>query len=232
MVFIARILLFLQIVVLAVAAGAVIAFFGIILIATLLGDTNMDGGLAMGAVGFGPIGAVAGAILGAWLAWFALKRISDSTILVGGYGLMAFAALCVGGWFLIEELTDGNPYPADAEPVVLIEWRLPAKANEKLVVENYRHMMRSSYKNWILTTAWQMPRSREKNGQTILRFRANIRWRVTGRKFQLWVAPNHDDRITVALDLAKDPQASPDYGPWRKVQNAAGHAYRTRIIRR
>ncbi len=63
MVPIAKILLFLQIIVIAAAVGAAAAFFGLLLVATLLGASDMEGGLAMGAAGFAPVGAVAGAVL-------------------------------------------------------------------------------------------------------------------------------------------------------------------------
>ncbi len=63
MVLIAKNLLFVQIIVIAAAVGVAAAFFGLLLVATLLGASDMEGGLAMGAAGFAPVGAVAGAVL-------------------------------------------------------------------------------------------------------------------------------------------------------------------------
>ncbi|MEZ5877639.1 MAG: hypothetical protein R3D43_07720 [Tepidamorphaceae bacterium] len=62
---------------------------------------------------------------------------------------------------------------------------------------------------------WDAPRARDEDGHTILRFRVYPQWRQPGRIFQLWRAPNHDDRITVDLDLGHDPQPSDGYGSWR-----------------
>ncbi len=230
MVVIAKILLFLQIVVIAAAVGAIAAFLGVIFLATLSGADDMNGGLAMGAAGFAPVGALVGAALGAWLAWRLITRISNAAILGGGYGLAALAALAVGGWFIHQDLTDGDPYASDAEPTVLIEWRLPEVVRHDQVDAIYRFTMRSSYMDWTLSTAWDQPRARDEDRHTTLRMRGNIRWRVTGRIFQLWRAPAHNDRITVDLSLSRDPEPMAEYGPWREVVGAPGHAFRTRVI--
>lgn len=230
MVVIAKVLLFLQIVVIATAVGAAAAFFGLVLIGTVLGASTMEGGLAMGAAGLAPVGAVIGAALAAWFSWRTIGRMSRPAVLAGGYGLAVVAALAVGGWFLVEDLTDGDPYPPDAEPTVLIEWRLPETVRHDWVDRIFRFTMRSSYMDWTLTTHWQVPRARDEDGRTILRFRGKIRWRVTGRIFQLWRAPNHDDRITVDLGLPRDPKPSSEYGPWREVGGAPGNAFRTRVV--
>ena len=74
-------------------------------------------------------------------------------------------------------------------------------------------------------------RARDEDGHTILRFKGYPQWRQPGRIFQLWRAPNHDDRITVELELGYDPQPSNDYGPWREVESAPGNAFRTRVIK-
>jgi len=229
MVLIAKLLLFLEVVAIAAAIGAIIAFFGLFLVATLAGASNMNGGLAMGAAGMAPVGAVVGAGLGAWLGWRLITHADKTAVLTGGYGLAAIAVLAVGGWLLMEELTDGDPYPPTAEPTVLIEWRLPETVRHDWVDRIFRYTMRSSYMDWTLSTDWDEPRARDEDGHTILRMRGTIRWRVTGRIFQLWRAPADDDRITVDLGLPRDPKPTADYGPWIEVESAPGNAFRTRI---
>lgn len=232
MVLIARILLFTGIVAIAAAAGAFVAFVGIILLGTLTGSDNMNGGLAMGAAGLAPVGALAGAALGAWLAWRLISRLDSRAAMAGGYGLAALAGLSVGGWFLVQELTDGNPYAQGEEPTVLIEWRVPETVRHDWVDGVYRFMMRSSYMDWPLSTDWDEPRARDEDGHTILRMRGEIRWRVPKRTFQFWRARAQDDRITVELDLPRDPRPTADYGPWREVESHPGHAFRTRVVAR
>ncbi|MEP0942082.1 MAG: hypothetical protein ABJH63_01815 [Rhizobiaceae bacterium] len=211
------------------AIGAIVLFFGVIGIGNLLGASNMEGGLAMGAAGLMPIGGVVGAGLGIWLAWKVMKRLSKGATMVAGFGLATLIAAAIAGWFVYEELSDGNPYLATQEPTVHIEWRLPEKVRHEQVDRLFRFTMRSSYKNWILSDSWDLPRVRDENGISILRMTARIRWRVTGRTFQLWRAPNHDDRITVDIGLPKDPNNQSEYGPWQQVADHPGHAFRTRV---
>lgn len=231
MALIARILLFIIIVALAAAAGTAAAFFGSFLLATLLGANNMNGGLAMGAAGLAPWGGAIAAVLGGWYGWGLVRRIGKSAAMAGGYGVTLFAALCVGGWFLAEDLTDGDPYEMGEAPTILVEWRLPEQVCYECVDRIFRFTMRSTYKDWTLSNHWDEPRARDEDGHTILRFKGYPQWRQPGRIFQLWRAPNHDDRITVELELGYDPQPSNDYGPWREVPEAPGNAFRTRVIK-
>ncbi|NKB52253.1 MAG: hypothetical protein GKR97_08530 [Rhizobiaceae bacterium] len=224
-------LLILQIAIIMGAVGAAIAFFGLIAIATLFGASNMEGGLAMGAVGFAPIGALVGAIIGLWLAWRLTKIMNAGAVLVGGYGLAVLVLASIGAWFAYEELTDGDPYLVENEPVMHIEWRLPEKVRPDRVDRTFRFTMRSSYMDWTLSTKWDEPRVRVADGVSILRMRAWIRWRVGGRIFQLWRAPHHDDRITVEPELPRDPGHQDEYGPWQTVPDHSGYAFRTRIVR-
>ena len=92
--------------------------------------------------------------------------------------------------------------------------------------------MRSSYQNWILSGGWDLPRVRDEVGVSILRMTVNIRWRVTGRIFQLWRTPHHDNRITVDIGLPRDPDHPDEDGPWQNVTGNPGHAFRTRVERR
>ncbi|WP_146301708.1 hypothetical protein [Nitratireductor mangrovi] len=227
MVVAARILFFVMIVLIAAVLGAAAAFFGMIAIGTVAGTDNTGGGLAMGAAGFAPVGAIVGAAIGTWFAWRTIFRFGDNAVMASGFGL---AVLAVGAWFVNEELTDGDPYEPGREPTVLIEWRVPEAIPPDEVDGIYRFTMRSSYMNWTLSTRWDEPRARADEEHTILRMRGEIRWRVNGRVFQLWRAPAHDDRITVDLGLARDPQPSAEYGPWREVDGAPGHAFRTRVV--
>ncbi|MCB1478932.1 MAG: hypothetical protein KDJ62_08665 [Rhodobiaceae bacterium] len=227
----ARILLFVIIVVVAAAAGTVGIFFGSYYFGILLGASTMEGGLAMGAAGLAPWGGAIGGALGAWYAWRLVRRIGKRAAMAGGYGITLFAALCVGGWFLAEDLTDGDPYEIGEAPTVLVEWRLPETVCHECVDRIFRFTARSTYKDWTLSDNWDAPRARDEDGHTILRFRVYPQWRQPGRIFQLWRAPNHDDRITVDLDLGYDPQPSDGYGSWRDVPDVPGNAFRTRVIK-
>ena len=231
MIFVARILLLLQITIIMAAVGAVVTFIGLISIATLFGASDREGGLAMGAAGIAPMGALVGAAIGLYLAWRMVRAMSNPAILVGGYGLAVLALAAVGAWFAYQELTDGDPYAADREPVVHIEWRLPEKVRHDWVDRIFRFTMRSSYMDWTLSTQWDSPRVRDEDGVSILRMRGFIRWRVTGRVFQLWRAPNHNDRITIDPGLPRDPDHQDDYGPWQDVPGQPGNAFRIRVSR-
>ncbi|MCB1440214.1 MAG: hypothetical protein H6888_16010 [Nitratireductor sp.] len=231
MIFLARILLALQMAVIAAAIGAVVIFFGIIGLGFLTGSSNINGGLAMGAAGLVPAGAVAGAIVGVILALKFVPRMDGRSAAAAGYGITLVAALSVGGWFAIQELTDGNPYEAGKEPVLHVEWRIPETFPHQHVDRVFRHMMRSTWRDWTLSTWWDEPRARDEDGHTILRFAGEIRWREKGRVFQFWRAPYHDDRITVELGLPDDPPGTEEYGPWREVETAPGNAFRVRVER-
>ena len=232
MVFIAKVLLFLQVVIITAAIGAAVTFVGLISIATMFGASDREGGLAMGAAGIAPMGALVGAAVGMLLAWRMIRLMSNPAILVGGYGLAALVVAAVGAWFAYEELTDGDPYASGGEPTMHIEWRLPEKVSHDQVDRVFRFTMRSSYTDWTLSTHWDLPRVRDEGEVSILRMRAQIRWRVTGRIFQLWRAPNHDDRITIDPGLPRDPEHQEDYGPWQNVADQPGHSFRTRVSRK
>ncbi|NRB32793.1 MAG: hypothetical protein HRU27_19575 [Rhizobiaceae bacterium] len=232
MVWVARIFLGLQMMTLMAALGAVILFFGAITIGQLFGASNMEGGLAMGAAGLMPIGGMIGAAFGIWVTWWLAKRLSPGATMVVGFGLAVLVAAAVAGWFIYDELSDGNPYQMGQEPDVFIEWRLPETVTADQVDRRYRFMARSSYENWILSDSWDQPRVRDENGVSILRLKVQIRWRVTGRILQFWPASTPNDRITVDLGLPRDPQNQTEYGPWREVSGHPGHAFRTRVVKR
>lgn len=229
MVIFAKILLFIYIVLISAVLGAAVAFFGVIVLAELMGASNINGGLAMGAVGYAPVGGLVGAGLGAWLFVKIANRAGSAAVMGAGFGFLAVSMLAVAGWFVYQKVSSGSPYRPGKEPIVLIEWRLPDTLPAGDAI-NWRFMMRSSYMNWILPSEWDEPASRQENGHTILRMRVTIRWRVTGRTLQLWRAPQHDKRMTITPDLPRDPPASDDFGPWHDIDSAPGNAYRLRII--
>jgi len=166
---IAKILLFFLVVAVAVGAalGAIGTFFGLISISLLLGASNMEGGLAMGAASLAPVGAVLGGLGGGWLAWRLNRHLSRAAIMGIGYGLSVLAMVAGVGWIIFEELNDGDPYETGMEPVLLIEWRLPETVRHDRIGGIFRHSMRSSYMDWPLTTHWDKPRARDEDGKTI-----------------------------------------------------------------
>ena len=232
MVWFARILIGLLIVVTLAAVGATALFFGAIGISSLFGASHMEGGLAMGAAGLMPLGGLIGAGLGFWLTWRLMKRLSPAATKVAGWCGVGLIAAAIAGWFIYGELTDPDPYRAGYEPVVHVEWRLPEAVAHHQVDRIFRFSMRSSYQNWTLSDAWDLPWVRDEGGVSILRMTARIRWRVSGRTFQLWRAPHHDDRITVDVGLPGDPDNQVEYGPWQEVAGYPGHAFRTRVEKR
>lgn len=225
----AKALLFIHIVLLSALCGAATIFIVVMVVGSLTGASNINGGLAMGAAGMTPIGGLIGAAIGAWLGWRAVTRMQRKTVLAAGFGVAALTVLCAGAWLAVRELTDGNPYRQGEEPVVHLEWRLPETVPHDRVQPLYRYTFRSSYMDWTLSSQWDDPFVRDQDGHTILRFRTRIRWRVDGRIFQLWTFPNHDDRITVGLNLPRSPKPADSWSPWVPVDGAEGHAFRTRV---
>lgn len=229
MVILARVLLLLHMMALAALAGGAVTFFGSIFLSKLAGASDVNGGLAMGAASLALVGTAVGAAVGGVFAWIWLGRIGPRANMIGGYGLTALSVTLVAGYFLTGDLRQGSPFDPDAEPTVHVEWRLPEQVNLSAVTLTFRYSMKSSYMNWTLSSSWDDPQARNEDDRTILRFRGNIRWRVRGRTFQLWRAPHHNDRITVDLGLARDPELSEDYSPWQDVPGHPGHAFRTRV---
>ena len=231
MVWVARLFLGLLVMLIMAAIGAAGLFFGAIAFGNLLGASNMEGGLAMGAAGLMPIGGMIGAGFGIWLTWWLCKRLSNPATMVAGFGLATLFVAAGAGWFIFEELSDGNPYAMGQEPDVHVEWRLPETVTAEQVDRRFRFMARSSYENWILSDSWDEPRVRDENGVSILRLKVEIRWRVTGRILQFWPASTPDDRITVDLGVPRDPDHQTEYGPWRKVTGHPEYAFRTRVAK-
>ena len=160
-----------------------------------------------------------------------MARMSRGAILLGGYGLAAIVVFAIGAYFVIEELSDGNPYEIENEPVLLVEWRLPEQIQHSMADRIFRYSLRSTFMDWSLSLGWDTPRVRDEGGVSILKLRGYLRWRENGRVMQLWRAPNHDDRITVQLGLDDDPAHQEEFGPWRSVEEEPGLAFRTRVVR-
>jgi hypothetical protein len=232
MVWFARILLGLMIVVVLAAICAMALFFGAIGIGSLFGASHREGALAMGAAGLMPLGGLIGVGVGLWLTWRLMKRLSPAATKLAGWCGVGLIAAAIAGWFIYVEITDPDEYLAEYEPVVHIEWRLPEAVAHDQVDRIFRFSMRSAYQNWPLSDSWDLPRVRDEGGVSILRMTARIRWRVSGRTFQLWRAPHHDDRITVDVGLPSDPDNQAEYGPWRDVEGHPGNAFRTRVEKR
>jgi hypothetical protein len=227
----AKVLLFVHLVVIGAVVGAFGAFYGSYGFGKLLGASDMEGGLAMGAAGMMPYGALIGAGLGIWLGVSKMPAWSSTIIKAGGFGLTGLAVLAVVGVYAYQELTDGDPYAVHEEPTVLIEWRLPEAFPHDQVKRTFRHTMRSSYMNWTLDTFWDDTPARDEAGRTVLRLKAKIRWRVTGRIFQLWRAPFHNSRTTIDPGLPRViPEPPTEFTPWTDVEGAPGNAFRWRVV--
>ena len=169
MTLVAKILLFLQVVVICAALGAVLAFVGLMIFGNLAGASNMEGALAMGAAGLAPYGALAGAAIGVWISLRMMARMSRGAILLGGYGLAAIVVFAIGAYFVIEELSDGNPYEIENEPVLLVEWRLPEQIQHSMADRIFRYSLRSTFMDWSLSLGWDTPRVRDEGGVSILK---------------------------------------------------------------
>ena len=194
--------------------------FCVIALGTLTGGDTADGGLAMGAVSFMPIGAILGAAVGLWFGGKIAKMLPLAAVRILAAGIPALCLLTVGGYFIYQDLTDGNPYSLDRpRPVVNIEIRLPYKVAHRLVDPFYR-------KAWVSydcphgRVSWDKPRARDEATFTVLRLKRTLYYRVPNRKLRFW--RKEACGVTVFdLNLPEDPRPTPNYGPWVETGNLA-----------
>ncbi|MEM7430021.1 MAG: hypothetical protein AAF441_28470 [Pseudomonadota bacterium] len=213
---IVRFLLALEAALLGAALGAFALFFGTILIGLLAGAETREGGLAMGAAGLTPVGGLLGACVGMWLGWRLASKLTSAVAAGISLGVIALCLLPAAGWYLHQELTDGDPYPLDQpRPLIQMEIRLPYKVGHHLVDPFYR-------KSWISHDGrhghvrWDEPRARDEGNVTVLRLQKKLYYRVPGRKLRFW-RKDAGGKTVFDLKIPPEPVPTEDYGPWMET---------------
>jgi MFS family permease len=178
------------------------------------GMSDINGGRAMVAFfTFGPIGAVAGLILGVWLVL--RRRIGNwSFAQVAGYAAF-IALLCVGigavyvGYLYLNDdiLVHNGP-----SPILRFEIRLPPTAtlpsdldSVKVDLETDKNTMPGTLDDEIKTA----------DGRKFLSGGVEVYFR-TSKRFLVLRLPGQPDRL-FELKLASNPKASAEYGPWQPL---------------
>ena len=204
-------------------AGAAVGFFGSILVATALGASNMNGGLAMGAATtFLPLGAVIGAVLALVLVlkWRKGKGPDSKVSKIVG-GILLAGCLAIGG-YLYKEYWYVPPAPTLSGPVrtLHVEIRLPAD----MIDEEYFKGQRTRLYAYQTVLDADKPLTRQDNGGiVVLGAQHRMHYRVNDRKITLWVRYN---RILVfELPIPEIPVPSDMFSDWQPVSRVGENYY-------
>jgi hypothetical protein len=176
--------------------------------------SDINGGRAMVAFfTFGPIGAIAGLILGVWLA--VRKRTGNwSFAPVAGYSTFivllcaGIGAVYIGYLYLTDDVLVHN----GPSPILRFEIRLPPAAtlpsdldSVKVDLETDKNTMPGTLDDEIKT----------KDGRKFLSGGVEVYFR-TSKRFLVLHLPDQPDRL-FELKLASNPKASAKYGEWQPL---------------
>ena len=202
-------------------AGAVLGWLALGLIAdTILGlhgVSNMEGGRAMVALMvIGPLGALAGLVLGVWLV---LRFFAGSAGArrVAGYcgGVVLLIALLGVAYIEYLSLSDDvlvrNALPAEA----VFEIRFPEQARLPDELQGVRIDLDTD-KNSADAFIRAAPPD---GGRPVIAGSVDLYFR-TGNRFLVLKMPGEPDRL-FQLKLAANPPASPELGPWQPLDYVA-----------
>jgi hypothetical protein len=206
---------------LALLGGIVGAVFGWIVtgfaadaILSVGGMSDINGGRAMVAFfTFAPFGAIAGLILGVWLV---LRRRAGNRSFahLAGYSALivllcaGVGAAYVGYLYLSDDILVHN----GPSPVLRFEIRFPASATPpdkldgvKIDLETDKNSMPGIFESVAKTD----------DGRTAASGSVEVYFR-SSRRFIVLRVPGQPDRL-FKLNLASNPKASPEYGPWQAL---------------
>lgn len=234
---------------LAFLAGMAGAIFGWIVtgfaadaLLSVGGMSDINGGRAMVAFfTFAPFGAIAGLILGVWLVL--RRRLGKPGFArIAGYSALV-VLLCagvggayVGYLYLSDDVLVRNALP----PQLKFELRFPANATLPDKFEDVKIALETD-KN-TMPGIWESEAKTE-DGRTIASGSVEVYFR-SSQRFVVLRVPGQPDRL-FKLNLASNPKASPEYGPWqpldfvdddpngeiRKAKSEEGYEIRYRIER-
>ena len=205
------------------AAGAVIGWIVTGLVAdTLLGLGGMsdrEGGRAMVAFfAIGPFGALAGLLLGAWLVlrfYGGYRRFAEALggVVVVATALAAVTAAVFGVLCLSDDVLVRNGPP----PQAYFELRLPSTAVLPAGLEGVRVDLNTD-KNEMPGT---LTGTRTEQGRPVIAGSVDLYFRTASRILVLRLS-GEPDRLFM-LNLARNPSASPEFGPWQRVDYVDDH---------
>ena len=203
---------------LAGVAGAVLGWLATGIAADsilgLLGMSGREGGRAMVAFfAIAPWGGIAGLILGIWLVLRTHGRYRGFGNLAGrgalvAAGILALAAAGVGALYLSDDQLAHNTL----SPQARFEIRFPAGAVLPTGLEGLSIDLNTD-KNTKPGT-WQQEVN-DDGGRPVIRGAVDLDFRTTDRLVVLRL-PHEPDRLFV-LNLAGNPSATADFGPWQRV---------------
>ncbi len=205
------------------AAGVVIGWIVTGLIAdTLLGLGGMsdrEGGRAMVAFfAIGPFGALAGLLVGAWLVlrfYGGYQRFAEALggVVLVAAALAAVAAAVFGVLYLSDDVLVRNGPP----PQLHFELRLPAGTPLPDKLEGVRIDLNTD-KNEMPGT---LTGTGTEQGRPVIAGSVDLYFRTASRILVLHL-PGEPDRLFM-LNLARNPSASPQFGPWQRVDYIDDH---------
>jgi hypothetical protein len=205
---------------LAFLGGIVGAVFGWIVtgfaadaLLAVTGMSDINGGRAMVAFfTFAPFGAIAGLILGVWIV--VRKRTGKGFAYVALYSALvvllcaAVGAATTGVLYLTDDVLVRNALP----PQLKFEIRFPANATLPDKLEGVKIDLETD-KN-TMPGIWESEAKAE-DGRIIASGSVELYFRASSRVLVLKL-PGQPDRI-FKLNLASNPKASPEYGPWQPL---------------
>lgn len=221
----------------AAVAGVVGGALGWLLVAagffgggSLFGVADRDGGFAMSVFfGLGPIGAVAGLLLGVWLtarrfgrtgALALLQHLSVAVVMV-----VALAGSVAAGFWL------SQPYvsPGGLPPELIFEIRLPREATPPALVSRSDALARRSpieLQTSQNSMAAEIEKIRIEDGHPIVVGRVEMHYRVRDRLLVLKLSGGHE--VVFDVRLAAKPVGKATFGDWQSASRAPGGNYAIR----
>ncbi len=202
-----------------VAIGWLVTGFVADALLGLGGMSDREGGRAMLAFfAFGPFGALAGLLLGAWLVlrfYGGYRRFAEALggAAVVAAALAAVAAAVFGVLYLSDDVLVRNGPP----PQAYFELRLPSAAVLPAGLEGVRVDLNTD-KNEMPGT---LTGTTTEQDRPIIAGSVDLYFRTASRILVLRL-PGEPDRLFM-LNLARNPSASPQFGPWQRVDYVDDH---------
>ena len=209
-------------------AGAIVGFVAAILLSELLGFGNRADPIASGLLalfGIGPIGAIAGLVLGTKLAMLVPR--SERTGSLARNSLKSFAVLVVlcaaaGAAYYLYAVNTATPWlnPNAANLLLVFEVRLPAGAALPTSTDDVAFELQTS----VNTMPGEPGRIRREGDRPVIASQVDLAFRTAHRQLLVRIKGQPDRLYPIGLS-AKAPH-TPDLGPWQRQADGSEIRYR------
>jgi hypothetical protein len=211
--------------------GAVLGFVAGMFAFDLIGGGRNDPIAAgfMALLLFGPLGAIAGAVLGTWSAMRLHRRANAGGLTrnsLKSLGLVLALCLIAGGAYYFYAVTTATPWlnPNAANPVLQFEARLPADAAAPAQPGDVAVELQTDLNT--MPGELRAGPFRRDSEQTVIAGEVDLAFRTAHRQLRLRIADQPDRLFRIGL-AAKAPHTA-ELGPWQTLPDGSAIRYRAR----